>query len=296
MSDNELSETDIWPKRYNASIVRADATDARPWLKNAPVCAALGHYRIRHTAVATLKAPFKVVRTRLSGSYFMACLTGAGKVLVDGRWQNCSAGHAVLLPPGTLQAFQAIPGKEWHFCWVRYLELPGQRPLATVQTPIIAKYNAASLKLGILGLFSECRTQANPAALEHWAMLVHLYVTQFAQPLELDSRIWHLWQKVAENLAHNWSISEMTQVTHLGEKQLQRLCLEQLGRTPKQHLIWLRMHHAASLLEQSNMKIETIARRVGYENPFVFSTTFKRVMGWTPSAYPARKKVNLKRN
>ena len=71
----------------------------------------------------------------------------------------------------------------------------------------------------------------------------------------------------------------MSRETHLGEKQLQRLCRRQLGRTPWQQLIWLSMRRGADLLAEREAKIETIAARVGYRNPFVFSTTFKRVMG-----------------
>ena len=40
------------------------------------------------------------------------------------------------------------------------------------------------------------------------------------------------------------------------------------------------MRRAAELLLERDSKIETIANRVGYQNLFVSSTTFKRVMGW----------------
>ena len=81
----------------------------------------------------------------------------------------------------------------------------------------------------------------------------------------------------------------MAAEAHLSEKQLERLCLKQLGRNPRRQLIWLRMRQAAELLTTGDAKVETIAARVGYQNPFVFSTTFKRVMGWSPSTYPGRK-------
>ncbi len=103
----------------------------------------------------------------------------------------------------------------------------------------------------------------------------------------MDSRLWQLWEEVASSLAEPWTITEMARRVHLSEKQLQRLSLRELGRSPRQQLIWLRMRRAAELL-QTDAKIDTIARDVGYQNPFVFSTTFKRVMGWSPSAYPGR--------
>jgi AraC-like DNA-binding protein len=287
-SDTHLSETDIWPRAAKLHLVCAAAGDPRPHFARAPLCPALTHHFIRHAAVAELPAPFRIVRTQLGGSYFLASLAGAGKVLVDGRWLTCRAGYAALLPPGTLQAFHALPRTVWKIAWVRYQEQPGQRPLATAQTPIIARYHGLPLEQAILGLHAECAGPAVPALMTPWASLIQTYVERFVRPTQRDERLWKLWQRVAESLADQWTLAAMSQETHVGEKQLQRLCRQQFGRTPRQQLIWLRMRRAAELLADPALKIETIARRVGYDNPFVFSSTFKRVMGWSPSAYPGR--------
>ena len=51
---------------------------------------------------------------------------------------------------------------------------------------------------------------------------------------------------------------------------------------------YLRMRRAANLLENSSDKINTISRAVGYDNPFAFSNTFKKWIGWRPSEYRGR--------
>ncbi len=112
---------------------------------------------------------------------------------------------------------------------------------------------------------------------------------RFARPAEMDARLWRLWERVAADLGRPWTVAEMAVEAHLSEKQLQRLCRRELGRNPRRQLIWLRMRHAADLLTSTTAKVETIAMQVGYHNPFVFSTTFKRVMGWPPSEYPGRR-------
>lgn len=236
-----------------------------------------------------MPAPFEIVRANLGGSYFLACFGGEGRVLIDGRWTRCQPGQAVLLPPGTLQAFQTTPERTWEFCWVRYQERAGQKPLATARTPIVAQYDAEPLRLAILGLHRECSTSNIPAANSHWIDLIHHYVLQFAEPAGLDPRLWKLWDQVSAAPGQAWTIAEMAQSIHLSEKQLQRLCQKELGRSPRQQLIWLRMRRAAELLVKGGAKIEAIAGQVGYQNPFVFSTTFKRVMGWSPSEYPGRR-------
>lgn len=286
--DHHLSETDIRPQNAEALIVRADSADSRDWIADAPVCPGLAHHQIRHLAVARMPSPFEIVRTRLGGSYFLACFGGEGRVLVDGRWTRCRPGQAVLLPPGTLQAFQTTPSRIWEFCWVRYQERVRQKPLASARTPIIAQYDAEPLKLAIQGLHRECSTVNSIQATNRWVDLAHQYVLRFAEPAIHDPRLWQLWERVSASLGTDWTVAEMATSVHLSEKQLQRLCQRELGRSPRQQLIWLRMRYAAELLAQSGSKIETIATQVGYQNPFVFSSTFKRVMGWSPSEYPGR--------
>lgn len=300
-SDQKLSETDIRPPGVQYSVIRADTEDSREWLSNSPVCPELHRHRIRHLAVAQMPAPFEIVRTKLGGSYFLACFGGEGRVLVDGRWTNCQRGQAVLLPPGTLQAFHTTPGRVWDICWVRYQERAGQQPLISAQTPVFAQFDPEGMRLAILGLYHECSSpqQATPLespashsdqnAVGRWIELVNHYVLRFAAPTRLDPRIWQLWEQVASSLDQSWTVTQMAEIVHLSEKQLQRLCLKELGRSPRQQLIWLRMRRAAELLAERTSKVETIAGRVGYKNPFVFSTIFKRVMGWSPSDYPLRK-------
>jgi AraC-like DNA-binding protein len=288
-SDHRLSETDIRPAEAEVWTVRADAEDERSWLAGAPVCPALANYQVRHLGVARMPAPFEIVRTRLGGSYFLACFGGAGRVLVDGAWVTCRRGQAALLPPGTLHAFHTQKGRRWDFCWVRYQERPGQAPLAAAQAPVVAVYDAEPLRLAVLGLHRECTTAAVPTAIDAWVAVVHHYVLRFARPASLDPRLLRLWEKVAADLDQAWTVTAMAAEAHLSEKQLERLCLKHLGRNPRRHLIWLRMRQAGELLTAGDAKVETVAARVGYKNPFVFSTTFKRVMGWSPSTYPGRK-------
>ncbi|MES2571676.1 MAG: helix-turn-helix transcriptional regulator, partial [Verrucomicrobiota bacterium] len=90
---------------------------------------------------------------------------------------------------------------------------------------------------------------------------------------------------VAARLGEPWSLDRLAQHSHLSTEHLRRLCRRELGRSPMHHVIFLRMQLAAKLLATTSDKIETIADAVGYENPFVFSTTFKKWVGWRPSDY-----------
>ncbi len=132
---------------------------------------------------------------------------------------------------------------------------------------------------------SAARGGGGPAAIHHWVELIQTYVLRFAQPWHVDDRLWQVWEKVAGNLSEEWTLSRLAHEAHLSGEHLRRLCHQQLGRSPMHQVIYLRMRKAAELLTSTGDKVETIAGTVGYQNPFVFSTTFKKWIGWRPSEH-----------
>ena len=128
------------------------------------------------------------------------------------------------------------------------------------------------------------------AALHHWVELVQGYISRFAQPWHIDDRLSQLWEAVAAKPAYAWTLTELARRAHCSGEHLRRLCRRQLGRSPMQQVTYLRIRHGAGLLAETDLKLEVIAERVGYANPFVFSNTFKRWTGWRPSLYRDRQR------
>ncbi|HRH98532.1 MAG TPA: helix-turn-helix transcriptional regulator, partial [Prosthecobacter sp.] len=222
------------------------------------------------------------------GLYFLACLEGEGRVLVDGTWKKCSAGMAVALPPFMVNAFHAVPGKIWRCCWARYEQQPEQTPILSSSSPLMAPFAGTALYSAIEGLIEEAGHEAKPAAMFHWVELIQHYIERFAQPWQVDDRLHRIWEKVSANVGFDWTLDELARQAHVSAEHLRRLCRKTLGRTPMHHVTWLRMRKAAELLSTTNLKIETISHEVGYMNPFVFSNTFKQWIGWRPSEHRSR--------
>ena len=231
--------------------------------------------------------PFLVVRLFQSGTFMFACLSGCGEVMVDGRWIRIGANEACLLPPFTANAIRAIRGEPvWKFCWVRYLETPGQNPLASAKSPVKGPFDAAAFSHAVAGLHAEVSNREPSLAQSHlWIELIHGYVTAFAQPAHGDPRLWRLWQVVEADLGHAWSIPEMAGVAAVSEEHLRRLCAKELGRSPGKHVTSLRIQRACHLLSTTDAKISTIANAVGYASPFTFASTFRKWTGLQPSAH-----------
>ena len=119
----------------------------------------------------------------------------------------------------------------------------------------------------------------------HWVELIHGYVRRFAMPLHADDRVWKAWARVEENLGQDWSLDAIASVANMSGENFRKLCLKALGRSPMKHLTYLRMRKAAELLTTTDDKVETVARELGYENPFAFSNTFLKWIGVRPSEH-----------
>lgn len=264
-------------------VVVADDSDQRDWLADAYICSLLGQHQIAHTGIMSVESDLKVIRADQSGSYFMACISGEGEVLVNGRWKKLKPGNACLLPPFIQNALRSVPGKSWSFVWVRYVESRDVVPIATSRSPVQGKFNDVSLRAAVEGLYAECHSSKTPSVLSQWTELIHQYVLKFAQPEHSDDRLWKLWTKLEQQLEYPWTLAELADAAFMSPEHLRRLCKKELGRSPIQHLTFLRMKHARHLLGTTSDKVEVIARAVGYESPFTFSNTFKNWVGSRPS-------------
>lgn len=268
--------------------VRLGTEEPRPWLKCYAVCPALGRFGIVHAGIAETRVPYQIVRTNQTTSYFLACFEGRGQVLVDGRWRTIRPGLACLLPAHVHNSFEALPGETWRFAYVCYeepLDL-GKEPMAS--SPVVTEFNAGPLRLAIEGLTAECRCGERPAQVNHWLELVHGYVLDFTRPSSEASRLPALWQRVETRLQEPWSQEALAREADCSSENLRRQCFRELGRSPLQHLVALRMRRAAELLATTDRRLDDVAKAVGYAKVLIFSNLFKANVGCRPSEYRQR--------
>ncbi len=266
-----------------------DGARTRRWSLDVKQCPDLAEHHIAWLGLDTVHAPYRRVRLAPSGSFLLACLEGEGRVLLEGREQRVTAGQLCLAPPRVLNAFHAVPGKAWVFAWVRYHEPLPLKPLVGAGSPLRLYQGAEELGRTIQGLRAEWDGERDATLLRHWIALVQGHSRRFARPWRSESRIAELWDAVSQDLAADWKLTTLARHCSLSAEHLRRVCRRELGRTPMEHVTYMRVHRAQELLETTDDKLDAIAPRVGYHSAIVFSRAFARVVGMTPSAYRDRK-------
>lgn len=94
-----------------------------------------------------------------------------------------------------------------------------------------------------------------------------------------------LEQTLRENLAHPWTVEEMAGLVGLGTTAFTEKVKVFTGFSPLHYLINLRIAEAIKLLRQSNHSLTRIALETGFYSSQHFSSTFKKLTGYTPRAY-----------
>ena len=192
-----------------------------------------------------------------------------------------------MAPPRVLNAFAAVSTHRWAFAWVRYDEPSPVSPIVGADSPVRVRTDAEVLRRIVEGRRAEWDGARDPRALHHWIELAHGCVRRLAQPWrgQTNERLQQLWETVGAALAEHWTLERLAVRCHMSKENLRRACLRELGRSPMQHLTYMRMQRAQELLEASNDKLEVVAAQVGYDSAIVFSRAFKRWNGRSPSEY-----------
>jgi len=73
----------------------------------------------------------------------------------------------------------------------------------------------------------------------------------------------------------------------LSREHFVRLFSERMGMPPMRYYSRLKIEAARAMLSSTNLRVQEIADKLGYENQFGFARAFKRVSGMSPTLYRA---------
>lgn len=132
-------------------------------------------------------------------------------------------------------------------------------------------------------------------SLEELCMLVQTHIAEFLhhrrKPDDQSSShiIDEIIQYMEEHLEQDISLNSIAREFHFNTSYLSNLFKRQTGTGLKEYMTQRRMERAKDLLCSTNLKIQQIASKCGYEDDSYFVQLFKRQTGFSPSQYRKRK-------
>ncbi|MDQ0232563.1 AraC family transcriptional regulator [Metabacillus malikii] len=121
-----------------------------------------------------------------------------------------------------------------------------------------------------------------------YQFIMELY--RFANEYKKEKHSWPLKVREAvmymeENYKEIQSLEELASAVGLSKYHFTRIFKNATGLTPIEYLTKVKMEKSVTLLRQSNLTIDEIAKQVGYSNGSYFIKVFKKWLGFSPGEF-----------
>ncbi len=237
----------------------------------------------------------------------------------EGKFEWCINNQPFTLYPSHLML--VLPGLEFGnrnnvleigtFCWIQLqMNLNGKGELATgpwsslsdeenhaiskilqmEHTPVLQNFTEAGIILKNIQaeLSSQeigYQTRVNHL-LDELLIQVTRQFTRISNPgRDFPKTFTMLEQELRRNLAHQWTVEEMAALAGMGTTLFNEKVKSYSGFPPLSYLINIRITEAIKLLKQPDIGLTDIALDTGFYSSQHFSTTFKKLTGYTPSEF-----------
>ena len=275
---------DIGPKCFERFIDSSNAPE-------------ISDLEIELAGCSNLSGDYTVGRVSPPNHTLFYSIHGQGKFRVPSGEMQLDEGQLIILPAG--QSFEVtIVSEQWDIIWVNLADSERWKSFSKSEAAVLDNAKLEGLHHAMELLYLERDVDSREAAMQLVSRYLYRIIdaplsdvhTHDEKERRQVSRLHSLFSAVEKQLQFNWDMESLSEKAHYSAPHLHRLCLQVFGRSPKQHVIYLRMTRAKSLLQSTQWPVSYIASYVGYANVFTFSKRFKKSTGLSPSAY--RESVN----
>ena len=132
-------------------------------------------------------------------------------------------------------------------------------------------------------------TRVNQLLDELFVLISRQLIRQNNSRRDFPQTFLKLEQTLRQNLAHQWTVEEMAALIGMGTTAFTEKVKNYSGFSPLNYLINIRISEATKLLKKNQENVTDIALNTGFYSSQHFSTTFKRLTGYTPSEFRKNK-------
>lgn len=242
------------------------------------------------------------LRTRPSGSeqtIVIVCTDGQGWCELPSGRRSVHPGQALVLPPGLPHGYGATEDDPWTIWWLHLAgadvpellaaaQVDAERPVAGVGDV----YRAVALIDEALRRMERDDSAASLQAASGaaWHLLALLAADRSRAGSGGHDPVHQARQYLHEQVGTRVGVAELAALARLSPSHFAALFRKATGVGVLKYQTRLRMSRARELLDTTDLPIATIARTLGYQDPFYFSRQFHAAHGLPASAYRAQHK------
>ena len=286
-----MSKPSNWPlskksSRTVAPVVIRKELQIHPLTKDCyPL--AIGHYESAYN--------HQMSRKKHDDNLLIYCLSGKGYLTTSAWSGDINPGDIALLPKGVNHRYHADALTPWSIYWCHFSGHQSQDYLYHMdylkEKPVQFIGDSPQLKAQFQAVLAETSTGYNQAAMIYAANMLKQLLT-FVAKLQHESKTEKdrfnpdkIQAFMLQNLDKPLDLETLANEAKLSKYHFSNKYKQATGYAPIQHLIHMKMEYARYLLETSDLNIQDIAYRVGYDDGLYFSRIFSKSLGLSPKKY-----------
>ena len=225
------------------------------------------------------------------------CVSGSGELDYQGRTRNIERGDLVIINPNTPFTF-TINNKtaDNTLYWINFtgglaqdfaerllMKMEAGVAHAGVLNNIVSDFDHL-LALGARGYTATNVIHAVhilQQALSFLALQLRLTMFNNSSSFDLEA----VEALMRNSLHQELSLDTLAHYSQLSKFHFAKKFKELTDSSPIQHFINMKIQHACSQLDNSDIAIKDIASGLGYSDPYYFSRLFKKLVGISPKQY-----------
>lgn len=135
---------------------------------------------------------------------------------------------------------------------------------------------------------SDITLDAQATVITHWIIRSVLGETLDMRAVSSNYSIARAQHYIELHYPEKITVSDLAALGYMSVSSLNRKFRSEVGKTPAEYLIEVRINHAKTLLRRKNIPVTEIALRCGFGSGAHFSSCFIKNTGITPSEYQNR--------
>ncbi len=253
------------------------------------------HYRIREEGI--------------NQYVLIYCVEGHGFYKLKGKTFTVSRNQYFILPAGIPHEYGAAEGAKWTIYWVHFrgehaaIYAEGsEKPLdvkTALNSHIANRNNIFEEMLSTLHIGEDIEDLRYASSLLHYYLASLRYLRQYRRSVGYDAcHSNHPFNKnkgidvveaavhyMKENMEHRITLQDILDYVGYSSTRFSSLFKKQMGDSPLSFFNRLKIEYACHMLKETDLHINQICFKVGFEDSLYFSRLFSRIMGMSPSEY-----------
>lgn len=219
-------------------------------------------------------------------------IAGEGTVILDGKKYTAREGDIYLLPPGHNHLYYSDAKNPWIKIWFNARGPLIDELLNIYNTKRIPVFSQSGGQEYITAIHEIGKDNSNcvnekhdKSAIVFHQLLQYLHGIFYARKEQYSEETKILKEYIANHITEDISLKDLSPLVYLSESQIIRVFKQDMGKTPYEYILELKIGQAKLLLRSTRLMIKEIAFRLGFCDEHYFSYLFKQKTGQTPSAY-----------